>query len=162
MVAAANTEAMERELMAAPLGEVPPAVTEGVEAAPAAVAEATRTVLTPEVFGADTPEDEDADGVTNELDEEMGVAPDAEDTDDDAVPLEAGPEADPDDPSTCPAGAVDGGGVPWVASRSWPVPQGIGLPSGWFAFGGGVVAPVASEMAKRPVQVAFWSCAVNW
>jgi hypothetical protein len=60
------------------------------------------------------------------------------------------------------AGRYDGGGTALDGSTRAPLPQGIASPSGWVAFGGGVVAPVASAMAKRPVQRrsdALWE---NW
>lgn len=50
------------------------------------------------------------------------------------------------------AGRYDGGGTALDGSTRAPLPQGIAEPSGWVAFGGGTVAPVASAMAKRPVQ----------
>ena len=66
------------------------------------------------------------------------------------------------DPSTWPGGAVGGGGEGWAELRILPVPQGMGEPSGWLELGGEDVAPLESDIAKRVVQVAFWSWAVNW
>ena len=54
------------------------------------------------------------------------------------------------------ATAVDG-------SASAPVPQGIASPSGWVAFGGGVVAPDELAMANRPVHERFAAAGEeNW
>lgn len=73
-----------------------------------------------------------------------------------AAEAEMEPEpALPDEPSIWPAGAVEGGGEPCDGSRSLPVPQGMASPLGSFALDGAVVAPEASEIANRPVQVAF-------
>lgn len=58
----------------------------------------------------------------------------------------------------------DGAGTAVDGSVSAPVPQGIGCPLGWFAFGGGTVAPVESAMANRPVHVRSVGAAgeLNW
>jgi len=63
-----------------------------------------------------------------------------------------------------PPGRYDGGGTAVDGSTSAPVPQGIGCPLGWFAFGGGTVAPVELAMANRPVHVRFVGAAgeLNW
>jgi hypothetical protein len=60
------------------------------------------------------------------------------------------------------AGRYDGGGTALEGSWSAPLPQGIAWPSGWVAFGGGTVAPVASAMAKRPVQRRSDALRENW
>ena len=57
-----------------------------------------------------------------------------------------------------PPGRYDGGATALDGSVRAPVPQGIGWPPGWVAFGAGTVPPVAEAMVKRPVQrrsVAF-------
>ena len=79
-----------------------------------------------------------------------------------AEPDEAALGAPAFDPSTWPGGAVGGGGEGWAELRILPVPQGMGEPSGWLELGGEDVAPLGSDIAKRPVQVVFWSWAVNW
>ncbi len=57
----------------------------------------------------------------------------------------------------------DGGGTAVDASTSAPIPQGVFSPSGCAAFGGGMVAPVESAIANRPVHVlAETFGAVNW
>ena len=58
----------------------------------------------------------------------------------------------------------DGGGTALEGSTRAPFPQGIPSPSGWVGFGAGTVVPLASAMAKRPVQrrseaLAAWE---NW
>jgi len=65
------------------------------------------------------------------------------------------------EPSICPAGAVEGGGVPGVERKPWP--QGIAEPSGSVALGGVDTVPVASVIDQRPVQVTLViPSAVNW
>lgn len=49
----------------------------------------------------------------------------------------------------------EGAGTAVDGSVSAPVPQGIASPSGWVAFGGGVVAPDELAMANRPVHERF-------
>lgn len=57
----------------------------------------------------------------------------------------------------------DGAGTAVLGLVSAPVPQGIASPSGWVAFVGGVVAPVESAMANRPVHVWFGDAGEeNW
>lgn len=131
--------------------EVLPVLAGEADAAGEEVTAVTTTVVIPEIDAAGL---EDAvggaeveGGVDMEGADELEGA-DADNTGADDVPLLT-------DPSVCPGGAVGGGGVPKLASRSLPVPHGMASPSGWLAFGGEVVAPLASEMAKRPVQLVF-------
>lgn len=63
-----------------------------------------------------------------------------------------------------PPGRYDGGGTALEESTRAPLPQGIPEPSGSVRFGAGTVVPLASAMAKRPVQrrseaLAAWE---NW
>jgi hypothetical protein len=51
-----------------------------------------------------------------------------------------------------PPGRYDGGGTALEESTRAPLPQGIDSPSGWVGFEAGAVVPLASAMAKRPVQ----------
>jgi hypothetical protein len=51
-----------------------------------------------------------------------------------------------------PPGRYDGAGTALEASTRAPVPQGTPSPSGWVRFGAATVLPLASAMAKRPVQ----------
>jgi hypothetical protein len=51
-----------------------------------------------------------------------------------------------------PPGRYDGGATALEGSTRAPLPQGIPSPSGWVRFGAGTVVPLASAMAKRPVQ----------
>lgn len=85
--------------------------------------------------------------------------------------LEIGGTAEEDEAGTAevlfepvPPGRYDGGGTALEGSTRAPFPQGIPSPSGWVGFGAGVVVPLASAMAKRPVQrrsdaLAAWE---NW
>jgi hypothetical protein len=64
---------------------------------------------------------------------------------------------------TLPPLRYGGAATALVGSVRAPFPQGIGWPSGWLALGGGTVAPVASAMAKRPVQVRLFELGEeNW
>jgi len=54
---------------------------------------------------------------------------------------------------TLPPVRYGGAATALVGSVRAPVPQGIASPLGWLALGGGTITPVASAMAKRPVQV---------
>jgi len=57
----------------------------------------------------------------------------------------------------------EGAGTAVAGSVSAPIPQGIGSPLGWVAFGAGVVAPLELAMANRPVQERFVEpAAENW
>ena len=66
------------------------------------------------------------------------------------------PEAEADDEDEPDEAAAE------VADTIRPLPQGIAGPSGCLAKGGAVVAPLASAMAKRVVQVGSAPPCVNW
>lgn len=74
-----------------------------------------------------------------------------DETDEDEAEAEAdvaalAPEAEADDEDELDEAAAE-------ADTILPLPQGIAGPSGWLAKGGEVVAPLASAMANRVVQV---------
>lgn len=85
-----------------------------------------------------------------EVPDGKAVTGDWDDTakEDEAEPeLEAGAGEVPFEP-----GRYDGGATALEGSVRAPLPQGIPSPSGWVVFGAATVVPLASAIAKRPVQ----------